>query len=124
MAYAAPRWTGARSVAWILLLAAIGASPACSRDKGKTQEIPRAPVRIAIAKVESVPVEIQAIGAVEASSSAMVRPRVTGLITSVGFSDGQEVKEGDVLFRLDRRPFEVALREAESKLARSRTEAA
>lgn len=77
-----------------------------------------------MAEKASVPVELQAIGTVEPSSSASIKPRVTGLITRVAFQEGQDVAEGDVLFTLDRKPFEVALREAEANLGRANAEAA
>jgi len=81
-------------------------------------------VRVAFYEVATVPNEITANGTVEPSARVSLRPRVTGLITAVKFQEGADVAEGDVLFVLDRRPFEVALREAESNLERSRTQAA
>jgi len=105
----------------LILMAPLG----CSRGKAdENKGPPPAPVRIGIATVASVPVEVRAIGTAEASATASIRPRVTGLIKSVAFSEGQEVSEGDILFRLDPEPFEAALREAESNLQRSRAEAA
>jgi multidrug efflux system membrane fusion protein len=96
----------------------------CSSKKGDQGAPPPAPVRVAVAEIAAVPVEMRAIGTVEPSASASIRPRVTGLVTRVAFEEGQSVAEGDVLFTLDRKPFEVALREAEANVARVSAEAA
>lgn len=46
-----------------------------------------------------------------------IAPQVTGQVQSVGVSDNRPVKRGQLLFRIDRRPFEIALRSAEASLA-------
>jgi len=84
---------------------------------------PPAPVRVALAEIASVPVEMRAIGTVEPAATVSLKPRVTGMITRVQFQEGQDVAEGDVLFTLDRKPFEVALREAEANVGRAAAEA-
>ncbi|MDI1444241.1 efflux RND transporter periplasmic adaptor subunit [Polyangium sp. 6x1] len=114
----------ARRRALLLVLALALLAPACSRERKGPAEPPRAPVRVAFSEVATVPIELSAIGTVEPSARVSLRPRVTGLVTAVKFQEGADVAEGDVLFVLDKRPFEVALREAESNLERSRTQAA
>ena len=63
-------------------------------------------------------VSVTTIGTAEASTTVEVRPQVTGLLPSVEFTEGQDVKKGQLLFEIDSRPFEVALRQAEAALAR------
>jgi multidrug efflux system membrane fusion protein len=55
---------------------------------------------------------------VEAYSTVSVRPQVTGTLTRVHFKEGQDVKKGDLLFTIDPRPFEAALKQAEATLAK------
>lgn len=82
------------------------------------------PVTVGQAARKAVPLEVRAIGAVEPSSSVVVRAQITGELTSVQFKEGDDVRKGDVLFTLDRRPLEAALRQAESSLERDEAQAA
>jgi multidrug efflux system membrane fusion protein len=77
-------------------------------------------VPIAVGKVvqKPMPVEVQAIGTVEPARTVTVRAQITGELTSVNFKEGDDVQAGQVLFSLDRRPFEAALKQAEANLAR------
>jgi multidrug efflux system membrane fusion protein len=65
-----------------------------------------------------VPVQIHAIGNVEAYSTVSVKTQVAGELIGVYFKEGQEVKKGDLLFLIDPRPFEAALKQAEANLAK------
>jgi multidrug efflux system membrane fusion protein len=65
-----------------------------------------------------VPVDLAAIGNVEAYTTISVRSQVTGQLQEVRFSEGDFVKKGQVLFTIDRRPFEAALQQAEANLTR------
>ncbi len=86
---------------------------------GKPQHAPPpAPVEAAAATTKAVPVQIQAIGNVEAFKTISVRSQVTGQITRIHFKEGQDVRKGALLMELDPRPFEAALRQAEANLAR------
>ena len=76
------------------------------------------PVAVVAAVQQSVPVRLQAIGNVEAYTSVAVKSRVDGQILEVQFREGQEVKKGEVLFRIDARPFEASLRQAEAQALR------
>jgi len=62
-------------------------------------------------------------GRFEASERVAVRPRVSGYIDKVHFADGADVKEGDALFTIDRRPFEIAVEAARADLARAQAQA-
>lgn len=76
------------------------------------------PVSVAAAAQQSVPVRLLAIGNVEAYSTVAIKARVDGQIIAVNFTGGQEVRKGDVLFRIDPRPFQAALRQAEANALR------
>lgn len=76
------------------------------------------PVAVAAAAQQSVPVRLQAIGNVEAYSTVALKARVDGQIVDVNFTEGQEVKKGHVLFRIDARPFQAALRQAQANALR------
>lgn len=79
---------------------------------------PPAPVTVATATEKAVPVQIRAIGNVEALKTISVRSQITGRITKVHFKEGQDVRRDDLLLELDRRPLEAALKQAEANLAR------
>lgn len=104
-------------LACVLLASALLAG--CSDDK-KKQAQARRPVPVSAAKAESgsIPVQITAVGNVEPYRSVALRSQVGGLIVEQRVRDGQEVEAGDVLFVLDPRPFQAALKEAQGKLER------
>jgi multidrug efflux system membrane fusion protein len=81
------------------------------------------PVVVATVRSEDVPVRINVIGNVEAYSTVAVKSQVEGQLAQVHFQEGQEVKAGDLLFTVDPRPFEAALRQAEAALAHDQAEA-
>lgn len=105
-------------------LALIGAAFAViflTRTEGTPQREkrePLIPVRVAVAVQKPVPVHLQAIGTVEAFATVSVKSRVDGQLVGVHFREGQDVKKNDLLFTIDPRPFEVALREAQARLER------
>jgi multidrug efflux system membrane fusion protein len=97
-----------------------GLAFACS---GKQKAAPAAEtVPVEAAKVErrSVPVEVRAIGHVETLATVAVKARVGGEVTQVAFREGQDVRPGDLLFVIDRRPYEAAVAEAKARLERDR----
>jgi len=81
---------------------------------------PPAPVVTADAAQKDIPVLLRAIGNVEGAEVVAVKPQINGELTEVNFREGQDVKKGDVLFRIDARPYMAALRKAEAALARDR----
>ena len=76
------------------------------------------PVVTATVTQRDVPVEIQAIGNVEAFETVSIRSQVTGTVTEVLFHEGDFVKKGDHLFTIDRRPYEAQLDQAKANLSR------
>ena len=89
-----------------------------AREKRPARGPVAIPVAVAVAAQQSVPVRLQAIGNVEAYSTVALKARVDGQIVAVNFTEGQEVKKGDVLFRIDARPFQAALRQAQANTLR------
>ena len=79
---------------------------------------PAIPVTIEPVLQQLVPFRIQAIGNVEAYSTVAVKARVDGQIIEVGFKEGEEVRRGQALFKIDPRPYEATLRQAEANALR------
>jgi membrane fusion protein, multidrug efflux system len=79
---------------------------------------PPTPVSIAVAAEQSVPTEVQAVGTVESSAVIQVKSQISGELVKVAFTEGADVKEGDLLFEIDSRPYQEALRQAEAALNR------
>jgi multidrug efflux system membrane fusion protein len=79
-----------------------------------------APVPVTTAPVvqKEMPIEISVIGTAEPFSNVSIRSQITGQLERVNFTEGDEVQQGQVLFTLDRRPLELALREAQANLER------
>jgi membrane fusion protein, multidrug efflux system len=88
----------------------------------RTRQAPPPPVRVAVADVQDVPVKITTIGTVLANSIVTVRSQVDGPLLATMFKEGQMVKKGDLLFRIDPAIFETALRQAQAQEARDRAQ--
>jgi multidrug efflux system membrane fusion protein len=82
------------------------------------------PVRIASVETRDIPVLTHTIGTVLANATVAVKSQVEGQLLSANFREGQLVRRGDVLFQIDPRPLEAALRQAEATLARDRAQSA
>lgn len=82
----------------------------------------RPPALVVTANVsqQDVPFQIKAIGTIEASESVTIRTQISGELTKVAFREGQDVQKGALLFQLDPRTYQAAIRKAEAALARNR----
>jgi len=78
------------------------------------------PVNVAAAQQQTVPFVITGIGNVEACSTVSIKARVDGQIVEVKCREGQPVTKGEVLFRIDPRPYQAALRQAEANALRDK----
>jgi len=94
-------------------------STAATKKKGEGAAVP---VVTAAVVAKTVPVRIQAIGNVEPYATVGIKSRVDGQIVKVPFADGEEVREGQVLFELDQRPFKAALQQAQANLERDKAQ--
>jgi multidrug efflux system membrane fusion protein len=103
-------------MAALLCLAAAALQQGC----GKESKVEPAPVPVVTARVmqKNVPVQIKAVGTVQADSTVTVRSRVDGQILKIYFREGRDVRKGDLLFVIDPKAIEANLRQAEATLAR------
>jgi multidrug efflux system membrane fusion protein len=81
-------------------------------------ERPPAPVTVTAAIMQDVPVYLDAIGKTAAREVVSIQPQVSGRITRIHFTDGANVKKGDMLFTIDTRPFEANVRQAQANVSR------
>ena len=103
-------------VAGVLVVFAAG----CDKPAPASFERPPAPVVVATAVAEDVPNYIDAIGKFVAREMVSIQPQVSGRITQIHFTDGADVKVGQVLFTIDPRPFQAQLNVAEANLAQAK----
>src|SRR3954469_16004628 len=95
--------------------------PAGGRGGGQN---PPVPVTAGAAEQKAVPLDVTVIGTVIAASTVAVRAQITGELMSVNFKEGDEVEQGQVLFTLDKRPFEAALAQADAQLQKDQAQLA
>ena len=100
------------------LLAALLALSACSEGAKKKAEAPPVPVTTAKATERDMPVTLKVVGRAEAYESVVLKSRVDGQVAAVLFTEGQHVKQGDVLIRLDPSDFSARLQQAEATAGR------
>jgi multidrug efflux system membrane fusion protein len=114
---------------WRLLLtvfALLGATAAFFAQKSsdgrppQRSDPPAVAVTAAAAVQKTVPIQLTAIGTVESCASVSIKSRISGQLVQVHFKEGQDVSQGDLLFTIDPRPYEVALKEAQARLAKDR----
>ena len=121
------RKSGVVIVGVVLVVAAVGYFffDQALRDKARAAVAPSGaggiPVTVAVAEARDVPVYIRGLGTVQAYKTVSVKSRVDGQIVKVDFREGQDVKEGDLLFQIDPRPYQAALDRAAA--AKQRDEA-
>lgn len=82
------------------------------------------PVTVTTVARKTVPIQISAVGSAEAYSTVQVHAQITGQLESVNFKEGDDVRAGQVLFTLDKRPLQAALAQAQANLARDQAQAA
>ena len=106
----------------VLLVALFAAG--CGRNEAA--EAPAAPPAVQASKVisKSITEFDEFTGRFEAVERVEVRPRVSGYVTTAKFQQGHEVKAGDILYVIDARPYQAALKHAQAELSRARTQAA
>jgi len=97
---------------------------ACARNEAA--EAPPPPANVQAAKVIARPITEfdEFTGRFEAVDRVEIRPRVSGYVTAARFQQGHEVKKGDILYVIDARPYQAALKHAQAELTRARTQLA
>ncbi len=112
------QWCATALISTLVLIAA-----GCSHGPADTfGERDAVPVLAAKAVQKTVYDSIRAIGRVEAFSTVDVKAQINGQVMQVHFRQGQDVKQGDLLFTIDPRPFEAALQQAQANLAKDRAQ--
>lgn len=81
------------------------------------------PVAAATVVEKTVPLQVRSIGNVQSYATISVKAQVGGELTRVHFTEGQYVKRGEILFEIDTRPFETAVKQAEANLAKDGAQA-
>jgi len=92
-----------------------------TRGEGTPQREKREPlasIKMAPAELKEVPVQLQAVATVEAYATVSIKSRVDGQLVAVHFREGEDVKKGAMLFTIDPRPYEAAVKEARARLER------
>jgi membrane fusion protein, multidrug efflux system len=115
------------AVVIMLVLSTTSLFVACGGKQQQTTArpaFPAAPVTVAVAGQAAVPVELNAIGNAQAYRTVQVKSMVDGQIERVLFKQGDDVHAGQLLFQLDKRPFQAALDQALGKLAQDEATAA
>jgi len=80
------------------------------------------PVTVQAVGKHDMPVYLDGIGTVQASATVTVTPQVTGVLESLGFTEGQAVKKGQILAQIDPRPYQADLAQAEGQLGEARAQ--
>src|ERR1043166_9177344 len=115
--------------AWWALAALIPVAflfaPGCAGTKVESASRNAESVPVTVAKVEqkAVPMDITVIGNVEAYATISVKAHIGGELVKAYFQEGDFVKQGDMLFQIDPRPYEAALKLAQANLARDTAQA-
>lgn len=119
---------GARGSAVLVLVALVAVLVGCGKkDDSQTASAgsrPAAPVVVAVAEQRDVPVQVTAIGNVEPYQTVQIRSQVNGQIQRIFFKEGEDVRKGQLLFQLDKRPFQADLEKAIGTLQRDEAQAA
>lgn len=84
---------------------------------------PPAPVVVTSVEQRDIPVQIRAIGNVEAYQTVQIRSQVSGQIQKIFFKEGEDVREGQQLFQLDKRPFQADLAKASGQMKHDQAQA-
>lgn len=112
----------AAPVAPVCLLLACMLLAGCGAEQKKAPAARVAPVTVATVERQDVPYTLGAVGNVVPLASVEIKSRVGGIIEEQLVTNGQDVQKGDLLFRVDPRAFDLAVLEAEARLARDRAQ--
>ena len=111
------------AAAWALatVLALAACSDNAAAGKGRAQP-PPVPVTVGDVVEKTIPVQLTAVGNAQAYTTVGIKSQINGQLVEVRFKEGQDVGKGDLLFVIDQRPFEAALRQAEAALNQRQAE--
>lgn len=112
--------TGPATTAVVAILAALVAV-GCGEEEPTGQQA--SPVEVAVARMDTLSVTVEAVGSLEARSRVEVKPEIAGRVSQILFEEGDSVRAGQVLVRLDRDRLQAELAAARASVSRARVEA-
>lgn len=114
--------SGAARLAALMAACALAAGALAGCDESSNQAKTEAPPTVTVARPvqRTVVDQDEYVGRFVAVDSVEVRSRLSGYLFAIHFTDGQMVKKGDLLFTIDRRPFQIALEQMRANLAQAR----
>jgi membrane fusion protein (multidrug efflux system) len=101
----------------LLMIAGLAGLAACSKAPPPQQQMPPPEVGVITAKAQPIPLERNLVGRLSATRTADVRARVAGVLVKRVYTEGTDVKEGQVLFQIDPAPLQAALNAQLANLA-------
>lgn len=107
----------------LICLAAFLLCTACTAKKEKPKAKPPVPVKVVQAVQKNVPVQVKAIGNIEAFTSVAIKSQVSGQIARLHFAEGTDVEKGALLISIDPEPFKAMLSQLEAVLAKDLAQA-
>jgi multidrug efflux system membrane fusion protein len=96
---------------------------ACAPQKEKSKVKAPVPVKVAQAMQKVVPVQVKAIGTIEAYNTVAIKSQVSGQIARIHFTEGSDVAKGALLVSIDPEPFQATLSQYEAALAKNQAQA-
>lgn len=114
------------SIVLVLLLPVLLLSGCASKEQAQAAAAagrPPAPVVVASVEQKDIPVQIPAIGNVEAYQTVQIRSQVNGQIQKIFFKEGEDVHQDQLLFQLDKRPFQADLEKVIGQMKRDQAQA-
>src|SRR3981081_2873906 len=104
--------------AFLLTALSVGFLAGCSNKAPQSFHRPPGSVSVSVAISEDVPTYLDAIGKTVAREVVSIQPQVSGRITQIHFTDGADVKKGQLLFTIDTRPYDASLRQTQANVSR------
>jgi multidrug efflux system membrane fusion protein len=118
------RLSARRPLLRVLVIVVAAGISGCRKQEAATQPASAIPVVVGKVTQKAMPVQLTAIGNVEAYSTIAIKAQVAGELLDVHFKEGDFVQKGQLLFNIDARPYQAALAQAQAALARDKAVAA
>jgi membrane fusion protein, multidrug efflux system len=107
----------------ILICSVVLLCAACTTKKEKPKAKAAVPVKVAQVQLKDVPLQVKAIGNIEAYTNVAIKSQVSGQIARVHFREGSDVEKGALLISIDPGPFQATLSQCEAALAKDQAQA-
>lgn len=119
----APKHTTSVTLGLLACMLTAATLASCAKDgpaAPSAQSKPTVPVTVASVTTQPISVQISTFGTAQAYSSVAIKTQVTGIMTEARFEKGQALKKGQLLFKIEERPFQAALDQANANLRRDK----